>query len=99
MSELMTYRHPDGRSARIRPGNPTSHDSLVAQGFEPPEGDRATAVAGELIAIKGLGEELVQALSQRGIVTLADLRETSDGALLAVPGIGERKLALIRGQL
>lgn len=49
--------------------------------------------------IGGIGDEIAQALADKGFVTQADLRSASDEELLAVPGIGKAKLAVIRAAL
>ena len=53
----------------------------------------------ELAALDGLGPELVQALADKGIVTLVDLTAASDEDLLAVSGIGKGLLKKLRSQI
>lgn len=46
--------------------------------------------------IKGIGEELMAALAGVGLVTAEQVRQADDRALLAISGIGVKRLAEIR---
>ena len=50
----------------------------------------------DLSALPRFGEKLAEELAQAGIVTLGDLIEATDEALLEIPGIGDKKLAALR---
>jgi len=49
-----------------------------------------------LCDIKGIGEELVAALGAVGLTTAEQVRQADDRALLAIAGIGQKRLKEIR---
>lgn len=80
-------------------------DALLADGLIERVADDTAVVedaetaTSDLETIKGIGADLAQELSRRGWLTKEDLAAVSDRDLLAVPGIGLKKLAEIRSAI
>jgi len=83
------------------------HKALGARGAFPPDAPAPTEApvpakpAGEAggdaaAIVEAVGEERAAALAAAGFTSLAALRAAQDADLLAVPGIGEARLAALR---
>lgn len=69
-------------------------DDLLATLEKAPPGDPAAVL--DLSALPRFGKKLAQELAQAGIKTLGDLMNATDEDLLRVPGMGDKKLAVLR---
>lgn len=71
-------------------------DAIVGSGSEPAQD--ASPVS-ELAMLESVGPKLAETLAEHGITNVVMLRETSDGELLAIDGIGAGKLRRIRADV
>lgn len=98
--ELVAY--PDEHVVPPAAGAPAEGVTSESPYPSPPplgDGEKEDEALDGLVALLGVGEEIAEALYNAGIRSVEDVRAATDKELVDIPGIGDKTLAKIRGQI